>query len=84
MQKAAIWPCGVYGRGVGSNSIQCTSCEKWVHKNYSDIKGSISKVMKSFIFRGCLGRGREVVQKNCQARKLNRDVQWIVVDGRPG
>ena len=26
MQKAARWPCGVCGRGVDSNSIQCTSC----------------------------------------------------------
>ena len=23
-QKAERWPCGVCGRGVGSNSIQCT------------------------------------------------------------
>jgi len=28
MQKAARWPCGVCGRGVGNNSIQCTSCQK--------------------------------------------------------
>jgi len=28
MQKAARWPRGVCGRGVGSNSIQCTSCQK--------------------------------------------------------
>ena len=28
MQKAARWPCDVCGRGVGSNSIQCTSCHK--------------------------------------------------------
>jgi len=26
MQKAAEWPCGVCGRGVSNNSIQCTSC----------------------------------------------------------
>jgi len=31
VQKAARWPCGVFGRGVDSNSIQCTSCQKWVH-----------------------------------------------------
>ena len=34
-QKAVKWPCGVCGRGVGDNSIQCTSCqkwEKWVHR----------------------------------------------------
>jgi len=25
MQKAVRWPCGVCGRGVGNNSIQCTT-----------------------------------------------------------
>jgi len=53
LQKAARWPCGVCGRGVRSNSIQCTSCQKWVHKKCSGIKGSMCKVMKSFICRGC-------------------------------
>ena len=28
LQKAVRWPCGVCGGGVGSNSIQCTSCQK--------------------------------------------------------
>jgi len=28
MQKAARWPCGVCGRSVGSNLIQCTSFQK--------------------------------------------------------
>jgi len=41
VQKTARWPCGVCGRGVGSNSIQCTSCQKWVHKKCSGIKGSM-------------------------------------------
>jgi len=36
------------------NSIQCNSCDKWVHKKCSGIKGSIYKVMRSFICRGCL------------------------------
>ena len=31
-------------KGVGSNSLQCTSCQKWVHKKCSGIKGSMSKV----------------------------------------
>ena len=26
------YPCGVCGKGVKSNSIQCTLCIKWVHK----------------------------------------------------
>ena len=54
MQKTARWPCGVCGRGVGSNTIQCTGCQKWVQKNCSGIIGSISKVMKSFTRRDCL------------------------------
>jgi len=45
MQKTARWPCDVCGRGVGSNSIQCTSCQKWLKKKCSIIKGSMSKVM---------------------------------------
>ena len=30
----------------------CTRCQKWVHKKCSGIKGSMSKVAKSFICRG--------------------------------
>jgi len=38
MQKAARWSCCVCGRGVCSNTILCTSCQKWVHKKCSGIK----------------------------------------------
>ena len=47
-------PCGVCSKGAGSNSLQCTSCQKWVRKKCSGIKGSMSKVTKSFICSGCL------------------------------
>ena len=49
--SAVVYICG---RGVGNNSMQCTGCQKWVPKNCSGIKGSMFKVMKSFICRGCL------------------------------
>ena len=45
----AIWVCS---NGVGSSSLQCSSRQKWVHKKCSGVKGSMWKVMKSFIFRG--------------------------------
>jgi len=32
MQNDVRWPCSVSGRGVGNNSIECTSCHKWVHR----------------------------------------------------
>jgi len=47
-------PYGVCGRDVGNNSIQCTNCQKWVHRKCSGIKGSMYKVMKTFICRGCV------------------------------
>ena len=30
LQKAARWPCRVCNKGVGSKSLQCTRCQKWV------------------------------------------------------
>ena len=54
VQKAVRWPCGVCCRGVDSNSIQCISCQKWVHKKCSGIKDSMVKVIKSFTCKGCL------------------------------
>ena len=29
------WPCGVYGKGVQANSVQCTVCKNWIHKRCS-------------------------------------------------
>ena len=45
-----------YEAVIGHNSLQCNSnsCQKWVHKKCSGIKGSMSKVAKSFICSGCL------------------------------
>jgi len=56
MQKAVRWSYGVCSncKGVGSNSLQCTSCQKWVHKKCSGIKGNMSNMAKSFICRGFL------------------------------
>jgi len=53
-QKAVRWPGGFCCKGLGSNSCQCTSGHRWVHNKCSGIKGSMSKVAKSFICRGCL------------------------------
>ena len=50
VQKAVrCMPCGVCGRGVGSNSIQCISCQKWIHKKCSGIKGSVVKVIVIYL-----------------------------------
>jgi len=45
---------GSHSKCEPNNSIQCTSCQKWVHRKCSGIKGSMYKVMKTFICRGCV------------------------------
>jgi len=64
-------PCGVCGRGVGNNSIQCASCQKWENRKCSGIKGSMCKVMKTFVCRGCVnpvtGTGRTSVDVGVNA-----------------
>jgi len=77
MQKAVRWPCGVCGRDVGNNSIQCTSCKKWVHKKYSGIKGSMYKVTKSFICRGCVN---PVTGTGCTSVDISGDANLELVD----
>ena len=37
-QKPVRRPSGVCSKGVGSNSLQCNSCQKWVHKKLSQKK----------------------------------------------
>jgi len=38
---------------VSEVEVLVISCQKWVYKKYSGIKGSMSKVMMSFVCRGC-------------------------------
>ena len=39
------WPCAVCRKGVGSNSILCGVCNKWVHKRCSGIRGRLQHVL---------------------------------------
>ena len=41
LQKAARWQCGVCNKGVGSNSLQCTRCQKCGvrKKTFSGLEG---------------------------------------------
>jgi len=41
-KKGVRWPYGVCGRNGGNNSIQFTSCQKWVHRKCSGIKVAIA------------------------------------------
>jgi len=78
-RKAVRWPCGVCGRGIGNNSIRCTSCQKWVHRKCG-IKGSMYKVIKTFVCRSCMnpvtGTGCTSVEDICVNTNMEL-VHWI-------
>jgi len=78
-QKAVRWPCGVCDRGIGNNSIQCTgtSCQKWVHRKCSGVKGSMYKVMKTFVCRGCMN---PVTSTGCTSVDNGVDINLDLVD----
>ena len=37
--NAGKWPCGVCGKGIQANSVQCTVCKQWIHKRWSGVSG---------------------------------------------
>lgn len=43
--KSGKHPCGVCQKGVGSNSIMCTSCSAWIHKRCSGISGKLQRII---------------------------------------
>ena len=59
IMNSGKWPCGVCGKGVQTNSVQCTVCMKWIHKRCSDVRGDLSLVADSF---RCM-RGHGTIQK---------------------
>ena len=49
------WPCGVCGKGVQANSVQCTVCKKWINKRCSGVRGDLLRVADGFRCRRCDG-----------------------------
>ncbi|XP_065321248.1 uncharacterized protein LOC135928720 [Gordionus sp. m RMFG-2023] len=54
IEESGKWPCGVCGKGVARNSIQCTRCQKWVHKRCSGKKGSLMLERMTLICKTCM------------------------------
>jgi len=76
-QKAVRWPCGVCGRGVGNNSTCCTTRQKWVDRKCSGIKGSMHKVMKTFVCRCCVN---PVTSRGCISADTGVNASLELVD----
>ena len=48
------YPCGVCKKGVGRNSVLCTTCKKWIHNKCCGMKGTL-KDNFDFICSKCVG-----------------------------
>ena len=59
LKGAGKHPCGVCRKGVGANSIFCSSCEHWVHKKCTSIKGRLTP-NPNFKCCRCLGTARPI------------------------
>ena len=57
-------PCCVSGKRVGCNLVQCTKCQRWVHRHCSDVPRQVSPLScwDVFVCRTCLGH-------NCSAEE---------------
>src|SRR3989441_12199258 len=56
------YPCGICRKGVGVNSIYCSSCKKWIHRGCSVLEGSLEKI-GNFMCRNCTAGGVKVVDE---------------------
>lgn len=54
--ESGQFPCSICKRGVGANSIKCNSCDIWVHKRCSGVRGSLSAAAQQFVCRKCEGQ----------------------------
>jgi len=54
VEKSGKWPCGVCGKGVGTNSIRCTNCQCWIHRKCSGLKGRLSSYEATFTCKACV------------------------------
>ena len=57
--------CCICGEQVGYNSIQCTKCQRWVHRHCSDVPRQVSLLscQDAFVCRTCLGHNCSVEEK---------------------
>ena len=60
VKESGKWPCAVCRKGVGANSIMCTTCNAWVHKKCCGISGDLVKAAQQFRCKTCV-EGRTAV-----------------------
>ena len=80
--ESGKYPCGICGKGVGRNSIQCRGCKKWIHKkcSASGVKGKLKEDpgyrCTKCVRGGCAEGGAEeqevVLENGSSLERVNR------------
>src|SRR6266516_4698006 len=65
VENSGKFPCGICRKGVGVNSIRCTSCKMWIHKRCSGVRDRLERV-EGFMCRNCCGGGGKAVEETKQ------------------
>ena len=73
LKDSGRFPCGVCRKGVGTNSILCSSCAHWVHHGCSGVKGKL-KEDPSFKCSRCLGTARQIDARPCTEFEVGNDM----------
>ena len=61
------WPCSICHKGVGITSIFCQSCNHWVHKRCSKIRGRL-KADPSFKCNACINNIMTISQDDTEVK----------------
>lgn len=80
LRDSGAFPCAVCRSGVGVNSIECSQCKLWVHKNCSGIKDRLI-TNPSYVCPRCLGQarpidGRPVTQVDVDGTQLDVEASF--------
>src|SRR2546425_48053 len=77
VENSGKYPCGICRKGVGVNSIYCSSCKKRIHRGCSGVVGSLGKI-GNFMCRNCTTGGVKVVDEVKQFVLGNNDRMEVV------
>jgi len=61
LPKSKIDPCGICGRRVMANSVQCTKCRNWIHGRCTKAKKGLTTLAQSFVCSRCRSKEGIVV-----------------------
>ena len=77
LKDSGKFPCGVCRTGVGSNSIQCSKCSFWIHKNCSGVKGKLTPD-PTFLCSRCCCLARPIDCRSVTEVTLNDETLDVV------